>query len=156
MQAVFFNKESIFPLIESDNQVETLAQACWTVGVTVSGVTAIVASNYLNQQLAMAALVISGVALCVLLISEASNLLVNNQGQLKIADFGLARPWTPEEKDFTNQVITLWFRPPELLLGETHYGPAVDMWSAGCILGELLTRKTLFQVIVAAPLLPWK
>jgi len=75
---------------------------------------------------------------------KASNLLVNNEGILKLADFGLARPWTPEETNYTNRVITLWFRPPELLLGATQYGPAIDMWSAGCILGEMLAKRPLF------------
>jgi cyclin-dependent kinase 12/13 len=69
---------------------------------------------------------------------------VNNEGILKLADFGLARPWTPEETNYTNRVITLWFRPPELLLGATQYGPAIDMWSAGCILGEMLAKRPLF------------
>jgi len=58
-------------------------------------------------------------------------LLINNQGQLKLADFGLARPYNEQEKNYTNRVITLWYRPPELLLGATCYGPAIDMWSVG-------------------------
>ena len=44
------------------------------------------------------------------------------------------------------KVITLWYRPPELLLGEERYGPAIDVWSCGCILGELFIKKPLFQV----------
>ena len=69
---------------------------------------------------------------------QASNLLLNSQGQLKIADFGLARRWSKEEdRKYTNRVITLWYRPPELLLGNEQYGPEVDIWSAGCILGEV-------------------
>ena len=85
----------------------------------------------------------------------ASNLLINNQGQLKLADFGLARalrhvgdddavgPHAPQA--YTNRVITIGYRPPELLLGATFYGTAVDMWSAGCILPELFLRKALFR-----------
>lgn len=75
---------------------------------------------------------------------KGSNLLINNEGQLKLADFGLARPYdTDQQRDYTNRVITLWYRPPELLLGATQYGPAIDMWSAGCIFAELLLRKPI-------------
>jgi len=49
-----------------------------------------------------------------------------------------------KKKNYTNRVITLWYRPPELLLGATSYGPAIDMWSAGCILAELLYKKPIF------------
>ena len=64
---------------------------------------------------------------------KCSNILLNNAGQVKLADFGLARLWQPElkERAYTNKVITLWYRPPELLLGGEQYGPPVDMWSAG-------------------------
>ncbi|CAL8470770.1 g10312 [Coccomyxa elongata] len=77
---------------------------------------------------------------------KAANLLINNEGGLKLADFGLARKFREGDKDsrFTNRVITLWYRPPELLLGSDHYGPEVDMWSVGCIFAELLTGKPLF------------
>jgi len=75
---------------------------------------------------------------------KGSNLLINNQGQLKLADFGLARPFTEQQGNYTNRVITLWYRPPELLLGAVQYGPAIDMWSAGCILAEFLERKAIF------------
>ena len=78
---------------------------------------------------------------------KCSNILINNKGQLKLGDFGLARYFHADDRSrlYTNRVITLWYRPPELLLGEEHYGPAIDMWSCGCILGELFTRKPLFQ-----------
>jgi cyclin-dependent kinase 12/13 len=63
---------------------------------------------------------------------KGSNLLISNKGILKIADFGLARFYNESAKGpYTNRVITLWYRPPELLFGSTTYGPAVDMWSAG-------------------------
>mmetsp|Transcript_9284 Transcript_9284/g.37979 ORF Transcript_9284/g.37979 Transcript_9284/m.37979 type:complete len:397 (-) Transcript_9284:105-1295(-) len=76
---------------------------------------------------------------------KGSNLLINNQGVLKLADFGLARPCALENsKTLTNRVITLWYRPPELLLGTRAYGPAVDMWSAGCIFAELLQGRPIF------------
>jgi cyclin-dependent kinase 12/13 len=75
---------------------------------------------------------------------KGSNLLISNDGQLKLADFGLARPFdTDQQRPYTNRVITLWYRPPELLLGATMYGPAIDMWSAGCIFAELLLRKPI-------------
>ncbi|ULU00619.1 hypothetical protein L3Y34_001223 [Caenorhabditis briggsae] len=76
---------------------------------------------------------------------KCSNILVNNKGELKIADLGLARLWQKESRLYTNNVITLWYRPPELLLGDERYGTAVDVWSAGCMLGELFTRKPLFN-----------
>lgn len=78
---------------------------------------------------------------------KCSNILMNNRGQVKLADFGLARLYNAEDKDrpYTNKVITLWYRPPELLLGEERYGPAIDVWSCGCILGELFVKKPLFQ-----------
>eukprot|EP00026_Physarum_polycephalum_P008175 Phypoly_transcript_08254.p1 GENE.Phypoly_transcript_08254~~Phypoly_transcript_08254.p1 ORF type:complete len:386 (+),score=52.98 Phypoly_transcript_08254:341-1498(+) len=75
---------------------------------------------------------------------KGSNLLINNKGQLKLADFGLARPFNEQASNYTNRVITLWYRPPELLLGAVNYGPAIDMWSVGCILAELLAKKPIF------------
>lgn len=75
---------------------------------------------------------------------KGSNLLLDNHGNLKIADFGLARSHGEPGRKYTNRVITLWYRPPELLLGANEYGPSVDMWSVGCLLAELLTRKPLF------------
>nr|KYP51270.1 Cyclin-dependent kinase C-2 [Cajanus cajan] len=76
---------------------------------------------------------------------KGSNLLIDNEGNLKLADFGLARSFSNEHNaNLTNRVITLWYRPPELLLGTTRYGPAVDMWSVGCIFAELLHGKPIF------------
>ncbi|XP_015698558.1 probable serine/threonine-protein kinase At1g54610 isoform X1 [Oryza brachyantha] len=75
---------------------------------------------------------------------KGSNLLLNNEGELKIADFGLACTFDPKsKKPMTSQVITLWYRAPELLLGATCYGVGVDLWSAGCILAELLIGKPI-------------
>ncbi|CAG02835.1 unnamed protein product, partial [Tetraodon nigroviridis] len=71
---------------------------------------------------------------------------LNGGGQIKLADFGLARLYNSEEsRPYTNKVITLWYRPPELLLGEERYSPAIDVWSCGCILGELFTKRPIFQ-----------
>ncbi|XP_018334512.1 cyclin-dependent kinase 12 isoform X1 [Agrilus planipennis] len=78
---------------------------------------------------------------------KCSNILMNNKGEVKLADFGLARLYNAEDRQrpYTNKVITLWYRPPELLLGEERYGPAIDVWSCGCILGELFLKRPLFQ-----------
>ncbi|KAI3398462.1 hypothetical protein diail_9143 [Diaporthe ilicicola] len=76
---------------------------------------------------------------------KTSNLLLNNRGQLKIADFGMARYVGDPAPKLTQLVVTLWYRAPELLLGATGYGEPVDMWSVGCIFGELLTREPLLQ-----------
>ncbi|CAO3656037.1 unnamed protein product [Mucor hiemalis] len=77
---------------------------------------------------------------------KGSNLLINNKGELKIADFGLARVFEKRRAhDYTNRVITLWYRPPELLLGATAYGPAVDIWSVGCIMLEFFVGKAAFN-----------
>ena len=76
---------------------------------------------------------------------KAANILVSNTGQLKLADFGLARFFSKRGKpDYTNRVITIWYRSPELLLGETQYGPAVDIWSAACVMIEIFTRHAIF------------
>ncbi|XP_062176169.1 probable serine/threonine-protein kinase At1g54610 [Alnus glutinosa] len=75
---------------------------------------------------------------------KGSNLLIDNEGVLKIADFGLASFFDPNHKQpMTSRVVTLWYRPPELLLGATDYGVGVDLWSAGCILAELLAGKPI-------------
>ena len=76
---------------------------------------------------------------------KAANILVSNNGQLKLADFGLARFFAKRRQlDYTNRVITIWYRPPELLLGETQYGPAVDIWSAACVMIEIFTKHAIF------------
>ncbi|KAE8705218.1 putative serine/threonine-protein kinase [Hibiscus syriacus] len=75
---------------------------------------------------------------------KGSNLLIDNEGILKIADFGLATTYDPgQKKPLTSRVVTLWYRPPELLIGATYYGVGVDLWSAGCILAELLSGKPI-------------
>ncbi|KAE8684441.1 putative serine/threonine-protein kinase [Hibiscus syriacus] len=75
---------------------------------------------------------------------KGSNLLIDNNGVLKIADFGLATLFKPDQKQpLTSRVVTLWYRAPELLLGATQYGVAIDLWSAGCILAELFAGKPI-------------
>ncbi|CAL9242043.1 unnamed protein product [Arabidopsis halleri] len=75
---------------------------------------------------------------------KGSNLLIDSNGILKIADFGLATFFDPQNcVPLTSRVVTLWYRPPELLLGACHYGVGVDLWSTGCILGELYSGKPI-------------
>ncbi|KAK7388908.1 hypothetical protein VNO78_23735 [Psophocarpus tetragonolobus] len=77
---------------------------------------------------------------------KGANLLVNNEGILKVADFGLANFSNSGKKQpLTSRVVTLWYRPPELLLGSTDYGPSVDLWSVGCVFAELLIGKPILQ-----------
>ncbi|CAL5869511.1 uncharacterized protein PFLUO_LOCUS3741 [Penicillium psychrofluorescens] len=76
---------------------------------------------------------------------KTSNLLMNNRGEIKLADFGMARYYGDPPPKLTQLVVTLWYRSPELLLGADKYGPEIDMWSIGCIFGELLTKEPLLQ-----------
>lgn len=77
---------------------------------------------------------------------KCANLLVNNEGILKIADFGLANILDPKDKQpLTSRVVTLWYRPPELLLGSTDYEPSVDLWSVGCVFAELFFGEPILQ-----------
>jgi len=64
---------------------------------------------------------------------------------IKLADFGLARAFSIPVKPYTKDVVTLWYRSPELLLRFNEYATPVDVWSAGCIFAELATKKALFQ-----------
>lgn len=77
---------------------------------------------------------------------KSSNILVNNEGILKIADFGLANFVRPKSKQpLTSRVVTLWYRPPELLLGSTNYTETVDLWSVGCVFAELFVGRPLLK-----------
>ncbi|XP_023247455.1 serine/threonine-protein kinase NLK-like [Copidosoma floridanum] len=77
---------------------------------------------------------------------KPGNLLVNSNCILKICDFGLARVEEPDKKKhMTQEVVTQYYRAPEILMGARHYTTAVDIWSVGCIFGELLRRRILFQ-----------
>jgi cell division cycle 2-like protein len=75
---------------------------------------------------------------------KTTNLLLSENGTLKICDFGMAREFGDPIRPYTQVVITLWYRPPEILLGETKYTTSADMWGIGCIFAELLTREALF------------
>lgn len=75
---------------------------------------------------------------------KTSNILVNNEGQLKIADFGLAN-FVASRQPLTSRVVTLWYRPPELFLGSTSYGTYVDLWSVGCVFAELFIGRPILK-----------
>ncbi|KAJ4701039.1 Serine/threonine-protein kinase [Melia azedarach] len=75
---------------------------------------------------------------------KGSNLLIDKNGMLKIADFGLANYFSPNQKrPLTSRVVTLWYRAPELLLGATNYGVGIDLWSAGCLLAEMFAGRPI-------------
>ncbi|KAK9073244.1 hypothetical protein SSX86_007568 [Deinandra increscens subsp. villosa] len=79
---------------------------------------------------------------------KGANLLVNNEGVMKIGDFGLANfcnPLGEKKQPLTSRVVTLWYRPPELLLGSTDYEASVDLWSIGCVFAELLLGSPILQ-----------
>lgn len=75
---------------------------------------------------------------------KPQNILMDNDGNIKLADFGLGREIRLPLKTLTHDVITLWYRPPEILLGVKHYSSSVDIWSLACILMELITLKPVF------------
>lgn len=75
---------------------------------------------------------------------KTSNLLYSNNGILKVCDFGMARRFGNPIAKYTQEVVTLWYRPPELLLGASTYSTALDCWSVGCIFGEILSNKPMF------------
>jgi cyclin-dependent kinase len=70
--------------------------------------------------------------------------LINSAGELKLADFGLARAFGIPVRNYTNEVVTLWYRSPDVLLGSRNYNTSVDIWSIGCIFVELLNGRPLF------------
>ena len=85
---------------------------------------------------------------------KAANLLINNEGLLQIADFGLARPYDdppPQPgrgngeatRGYTTVVVTRWYRPPELLLQLRQYTPAIDIWGVGCVIGEMFKKRPI-------------
>jgi len=74
---------------------------------------------------------------------KPQNLLVDRNGAIKLADFGLARAFGVPVRIYTHEVVTLYYRPPEILLGAKYYSTAIDVWSLGCIFAEMLTKKPL-------------
>ena len=75
---------------------------------------------------------------------KPQNLLINREGVLKLADFGLARAFGIPVKNFTHEVVTLWYRAPDILMGSKDYNTSVDIWSVGCIFAEIITKRPLF------------
>ena len=75
---------------------------------------------------------------------KPQNLLINKKGELKLADFGLARAFGIPVNTFSNEVVTLWYRAPDVLLGSRSYDTSIDIWSAGCIMAEMFTGRPLF------------
>ncbi|KAG7696160.1 hypothetical protein KL930_003187 [Ogataea haglerorum] len=75
---------------------------------------------------------------------KPQNLLISSKGELKLGDFGLARAYGIPVNTFSNEVVTLWYRAPDVLLGSRSYSTSIDMWSAGCIMAEMFTGKPLF------------
>lgn len=73
------------------------------------------------------------------------DLQVCKQGELKLADFGLARAFGIPVNTFSNEVVTLWYRAPDVLLGSRTYSTSIDVWSAGCIMAEMISGVPLFR-----------
>ena len=75
---------------------------------------------------------------------KPQNLLINKEGELKLADFGLARAFGIPVRSYTHEVVTLWYRAPDVLMGSRKYSTPVDLWSVGCIFGEMSSSRPLF------------
>lgn len=75
---------------------------------------------------------------------KPQNLLINNMGELKLADFGLARAFGIPVRSYTHEVVTLWYRAPDVLMGSRKYSTPVDIWSVGCIFAEMSNGTSLF------------
>uniref|UniRef100_A0A7S2R6N6 Cyclin-dependent kinase 2 homolog n=1 Tax=Rhizochromulina marina TaxID=1034831 RepID=A0A7S2R6N6_9STRA len=75
---------------------------------------------------------------------KPQNLLINREGELKLADFGLARAFGIPVRSYTHEVVTLWYRAPDVLMGSQRYSTPVDIWSVGCIFAEMINGRPLF------------
>jgi cyclin-dependent kinase 1 len=76
---------------------------------------------------------------------KPQNLLITRDGTIKVADFGLGRAFGVPVRVYTHEVVTLWYRAPEVLLGSSRYSCPIDIWSLGCIFAEMATKRPLFQ-----------
>lgn len=76
---------------------------------------------------------------------KPQNLLINKRGELKLADFGLARAFGIPVNTFSNEVVTLWYRAPDVLMGSRTYSTSIDVWSCGCIMAEMLSGVPIFR-----------
>jgi serine/threonine protein kinase len=137
---------SLLDVVNHDNKLylvfEFLDQDLKKYMDSVSSVSAALVQSYIKQLL-------QGLTYChqrriVHRDLKPQNLLIDKKGSLKIADFGLARAFCVPVRQYTHEVVTLWYRAPEILLGSPTYSIPVDIWSAGCIFAELLTKKPLF------------
>jgi cyclin-dependent kinase 1 len=76
---------------------------------------------------------------------KPQNLLIDKKGAIKLADFGLARAFGIPVRMYTHEVVTLWYRAPEILLGAQRYSTPMDVWSIGCIMAEMITKRPIFH-----------
>lgn len=137
LQEIIHTGNSIYLVFEHLDQDLKMA-----LEKTQHGLPEALAKNYLNQLLKAIAFCHSRRILHRDL--KLQNLLINKNGTIKLCDFGLARNIAMPLRIYTKEVVTLWYRAPELLLGSDIYGPAVDIWSLGCIFYEMLNKKPLF------------
>ncbi|CEG81382.1 Putative CMGC/CDK protein kinase [Rhizopus microsporus] len=75
---------------------------------------------------------------------KPQNLLINKKGELKLGDFGLARAYGIPVRSYSHEVVTLWYRAPDVLMGSRQYSTSIDLWSAGCIFAEMASGRPLF------------
>ncbi|CAO3590633.1 unnamed protein product [Absidia cylindrospora] len=78
---------------------------------------------------------------------KPQNLLINKKGELKLGDFGLARAFGIPVRSYSRDVVTLWYRAPDVLMGSKQYSTSIDLWSAGCIFAEMASGSPLFPVL---------
>ncbi|KXJ14804.1 cyclin-dependent kinase 2 [Exaiptasia diaphana] len=135
---VVHSKNSLYMVFEFVNQ--DLKK--YMDSLPASGMNMALVKSYLYQLL-------SGIAFChshriLHRDLKPQNLLIDKNGAIKLADFGLARTIGVPVRTYTHEVVTLWYRAPEILLGTRYYSTPVDVWSLGCIFAEMITRRALF------------
>ncbi|KXS19289.1 Pkinase-domain-containing protein [Gonapodya prolifera JEL478] len=115
-------------LLENNEVLMDLAQVKMYIRQVMEGMKYLHASNIMHRDI------------------KTANILVSDAGLVKIADFGLARPLDTSDRnrEYTDKVVTRWYRPPELLMESARYDQAVDMWGVGCVFGELLLKRPIF------------